>query len=316
MNRRLKHVSLLCSCVCLLALSSFAEKDKKEGKVGEFTIKGKASMDIESKKPPLAIKVDKLEPLKPSLGIEPGFIRKTPSQINEIKEVVPSMLASDHVVSSSFLNIVDKDIVAEFYPLAELKKAYDEPAKKRAKKVGRWDFKAADAQGDIFVVFEGEGLPPETVSLPRKNKKGKWIQVGNPYSGVLRYWDSQGNIHTAITDPIEFTGIVYESFEGSIINLSYQRLFASFDAKMTKKGKQLVKEASDWIKAQRGHAAVISVKVHSSDKARSNDQAKQIANMLAKELMRDKYSVSSKGLRSDLNLGFQEKVEITVTLQK
>mgnify|MGYP001591229229 FL=1 len=302
-------VCLMLGCTRLS--SAIEEKKGNEGKVGEFTIKGQSSVNVDSEKPPLSIDIDENEPLKDSLATEQELYNKNPKEIDNLKELANNKQRSSFVILPKNFEFTDETIAHEFRPLEALEALTRDKPSKAQMQMARWEFKVADATGRIYLNYSGRGLPPASVSVPTQNDEGEIIRVGNPHSGVLSYWNPEGRKHTAITESFSLPGLLQRK-EGSFsIHLSLDHIFGSKDTSLiTAPGRRLLDETIDWIKLRNATAAPMQVTVYAKTSGVGDAQAKTIAETLVASLLRPSGSIKTQGLAS--GVGLDERIEVTV----
>ncbi|MBI4369081.1 MAG: hypothetical protein HY547_02510 [Elusimicrobia bacterium] len=293
------------------------------GAIGEFVIRGESQVLLDSDKPALAATFNEMEPLKPALKtLDESQSVDMPSN-QPLDGILPEAMRSPFVIVPKRFEF-RPDVVAHRFELeSELKRVYQERNSGDAADRARWEFRVADATGWVYMQFSGKGLPPQTLDLPTSNQDGQIIRPGSPYTGVLTYRDTEGDVHTAITDSFAVSGLVEKNVNSYHLHLALKPMFEKTpealpasgpQEKLSAEGAMLIEEAADWIKARQAHLAPLKILVYAKSGDRADQYAVSISSEIRRLLMRSNESIQAKGVASESAL--DERIEIAVHLSK
>jgi hypothetical protein len=269
---------------------------QSEGSVGEFVIKGETKLSVESEKPPLDLPADASPLFETPLKTEPELLTMAPPELRDLPKPGPGPGFSPFVIIPRFQEFRADAVAADLRPRAMLARVYQEADPKRAKKAAQWELRVVESGGRTYLRFDGKGLPPETLAVPTRGSSGETIRIGHPYAAVLAYRDSYGDLHTAYSEPFTVTGLIDRDAKGASVILALGRVFRGRQSpELSEKGRELLQETADWIKAHGAAAAPVSIEVVAAKTDLARDQAAQIAKFLAKALLREPATLAASG---------------------
>ncbi|MDH5662187.1 MAG: hypothetical protein OEY92_04250, partial [Elusimicrobiota bacterium] len=248
-----------------------------------------------------------------SLKTEKEILLKKPSGWEkQPQDSLPELVKSTQVIIPFTHHIRDEKVYI-FYPLRDLQATFKEPDPKKAKELASWELIVADESGETFRKYSGRSLPPETILFDGRDKNGKVLKVGYPYSTILGYYDATGSLHTFVRNPFTISGFAHQEPEGFFISLDFKMLYRSPPILLEKHefsdfGRELLQEASDWVK-KHFFTFPINVIVYCRNKTIAEITAKEISGELARMLVRSEAEIFCQGEISEESL---ERIEIIV----
>lgn len=299
-------------CIALVGITTRAGSREK-GELPEVIIEGEEVLELKSTKPHLEIPIEQNREILESLKTEEEILLKKPSGWEkQPQDSLPELTKSTQVIIPFTHHIRDEEVCI-FYPLRDLQATFKEPDPKRAKELASWELIVADESGETFRKYSGQGLPPETILFDGRDKNGKVLKVGYPYSTILRYYDATGSLHTFVRNPFTISGFAHQEPEGFFISLDFRMLYRSPPILLEKHefsdfGGELLQEASDWIK-KHFFTFPINVIVYCRNKTIAEITAKEISGELARMLVRSGAEIFCQGEISEKSL---ERLEIIV----
>lgn len=286
MNRDRASILLLSCLLCLTTGPILAET----GTLPDVLIQAEEKRPVKREKPVLNLDLKEGAPLETVLKTEDELRLKVPSEIAQSTHFVTGISNSPHAIIPASHRIAlpeNGEPVRMFHPYEELQKVHKDPNPKAARSKARWELVIADSSGKAFKKYDGEGLPPKDLEFDGRSADGKWLQVGQVYSGVLTYKNSAGRSYTVVHRPFTLAGLAHQELGGFIISLAPGDLFVPDREfrELSSYGTEMLHEASQII--QRYHPG-LTIEVQSylnrSDKASARRAAESCARELAGRL--------------------------------
>jgi len=207
--------------------------------------------------------------ITPSEEVDREVFNPSPS-IHSLEEDTPDILASTQIFLPREREIPSGEVVR--FGL------------KCDQKIAHWELRIVDSRAKEIAVFNGEGQPPEYVSVKAQKENGEiQFRVGEPYSSVFLITDYQGNKYHFLGKAFSFDSLMYEMKEGKIISLSLKPLFEKDGTLLSSEGKQRLLEVVSLLKEYRKHPS--EIKMFTSEKPSGEQQIKELSRQLSKQLI-------------------------------
>lgn len=304
---------LKLNVVIVLLMTVTLSMAEEKGELPEVIIKGEEVLKLDSAKPKLEIPIEENSEILKTIETEEEILLKKPTGWEkQPKDALPEITKSPQVIIPR-THYIPAERVCIFHPFRDLQSIFKEPNPKMAKKSAAWKLVVVDDSGQTFREYSGKGLPPETIIFDGRDNAGTILEIGYPYSTVLRYYDAEGNLHTLVSNPFVVRGLAHQMAEGFFISLDFKSLYEFQPTVLEERtfsgfGKDLLREAAGWIK-KNYFAFPVNVIVYSKNKAIAEVTAKEISEELAGMLLRLNEEITHEGKISAKSL---EKVEIII----
>jgi len=298
----------------LLASGSALAQDK--GTLPDVLIQAEENRPLAREKPPLRLDLKEEAPLEPLLTTEEDLGSRIPSEILLSTHFAAGISNSSNVAVPARGWIVlpwKGEPVRTFYPEAELKKIFRETNAKAARVKASWELVVSDSEGKVFRKYTGRGMPPERLEFDGKSEEGKWLSVGQVYTGVVIYRDSGGHAHTAMDSPFSLAGLSLQKDNGFVVSLATRLMFdpESNFSKLAPHGVSLLRDAAQII--QRHHPGLgveVAAYLNSSDASRAAAAARACADELAKRLLLPAKAIPGNGYPGTQDI--EERIDILI----
>ncbi len=262
MSRRMRprrHAPAAFAAVAALAAfaaaaASAQDQQAGKGSLPDVTIEAKEKKIIDRDKPPFEMNLKENSPLKSFLKVGKDVRYRLPEEIVRSMRYTTGLSTSPYALTPSTHWIFwawKGEPAHTFHPLRDLAQAYGGKNPPREKSSGSvkpsWEFDVVDSVGNVFRKYSGDGLPPQDLAFDGRSIDGKWIDVGQSYSGVVNYWDSGGRPHTAAGRPFALAGMGLTDSSGFILKLALRPMFDHGDLmapRLSRFGRQLLAEAA------------------------------------------------------------------------
>ena len=231
---------------------------------------------VEKMSPQTPFWIDKIN--TPSKELDRKVLNPYPS-IHSPEKDTPHILASTQILTPGEREIPSGEVVR--FGL------------KCDQKIANWELRIVDSSGREIAIFNGEGQPPEYISMKTTKEDGKvQFKVGEPYSSVFILTDYQGNQHHFLGKAFSFDSLMYEVKEGKVISLSLKSLFERDGTILSPEGKERLLEVASVMKRHPNHS--LEVKMLTHDKSLGEQQIKELSSYLSKQLILPEGSVSTR----------------------
>ncbi|MFH1618812.1 MAG: hypothetical protein ABIG11_02810 [bacterium] len=287
---------------------------QEKGQLPDVLIQAEGKRPLTSEKPVLNLDLKEESPLESVLRTEDEVRFKIPSDIIQSTHFVTGIARSPYVAVPSSNRIVlawKGEPARIFYPRKELSKIYEEKQSRKAKSKAAWQMVVVDTAGKIFKKFEGQGLPPDTLIFEGRSDDGKWLSVGQVYTGVLTYRDPNGRSHTAMDRPFAVAGLSIQAPQGFVINLAARMMFNAEKGNLSAYGKSLIRETAGII--QRYHPGLnieATAYLNRSDAQWVRSAAESCDRELSARLLLPEKAVAARSKPGTRDI--EERLEVTV----
>ncbi len=311
--------SLALCCLPLLARDARAQA--AQGALPDVTIEAKEKKIIDRNKPAFEMSLKENSPLKPFLKVGKDVRYRLPDEIVRSMRYTTGLSTSPYALAPSTHWIFwawKNEPARTFHPLRDLAQAYGgkNPPRETGSRGAKpsWEFDVVDSAGSVFRKYSGEGLPPEEIAFDGRSSEGKWIDVGQSYSGVVNYWDSAGRPHTAAGSPFAVAGMGLKDSSGFILKLALRPMFDrgnQASPKLSKFGRGLLREAAGIIQRfYPGYNFEVGAYSLDSDPRTVGDFSRLCAKALASRLLVPSEKVLARSFPGTPDL--KERIEILV----
>ncbi len=292
-----------------------------QGALPDVTIEAKEKKIIDRNKPAFEMSLKENSPLKPFLKVGKDVRYRLPDEIVRSMRYTTGLSTSPYALAPSTHWIFwawKNEPAHTFHPLRDLAQAYggkNPPREKGARGAKpSWELDVVDSAGGVFRKYSGDGLPPEDIAFDGRSSEGKWIDVGQSYSGVVNYWDSAGRPHTAAGSPFAIAGMGLKDPSGFILKLALRPMFDhgnQASPKLSKFGRALLREAAGIIQRfYPGYNFEVGAYSLDSDQQTVGDFSRLCAKALASRLLVPSGQVLARSFPGTPDL--KERIEILV----
>lgn len=305
---------IILSALSALACAGAGAQDS--GTLPDVLIQAEEKRPLTREKPPLNLNLKEEAPLESLLKTEDDLSSRIPSEIALSTHFAAGISNSANVAVPSRGWIIlpwKGEPVRVFYPKAELEKIFREPDPKAARSKATWELVVSDSEGKIFRKFRGEGIPPVRLDFDGKSEEGKWLNVGQVYTGVITYRGPTGHTHTAMDAPFSLAGISLQKSSGFAVSLAPRSMFEAEKkfSRLSPHGASLLKDAAQIIQRYHpGLALEVAAYLSSSDDSQASSAARTCADELAKRLLLPAKTVSAKGYPGAPDI--EERIDILI----
>lgn len=240
---------------------------------------------LKAHKPPLNIKVDPFESIRPSLEPDQALLLAESPLAVIWRRTHPEFLQNDRVVKPYLTTFSERPGVV-FGPRQELEEVLQRKINDKESRGYQWSLTIADEEGKVFQHYEGSSSPPEELIWTGQNEQGDWMQAGSAYSPVYMFTDPGGTPSTKVGKPMRFKGIVHQERTGLHVSLDSAMMFGQTKAReeVQAEGMKLLRSAADLIK-RRYTGIPIRVECYAQTKPLAERQCGGIERYLSSELM-------------------------------
>ncbi len=252
----------------------------------EVLIKGENDDRLKTARPPLTVKADSFEILRPSLGADKALFLFESGDFSGQPRSYPDRLFSTEMVQPWRAGFNDKTVIA-FYPLKKFEAAFGKDYAEKTGKESHWALSITDEEGKLFYKYSGTGLPPENINWTGENDRHEWLSAGRSYAPVYVFTDAKGLSKTIMDEVVKFTALVYQKPGTLIISLDSVSLFGPDKSSRTigkPQGEDLLSATADLIK-RRFYGLPIKVSAYARTADLAGIQSGLIQNFLKDELM-------------------------------
>jgi hypothetical protein len=246
--------------------------------VEDVTVKANLNLQIESKKEPMIIDIDKDKILDNMLSLDDELLQKSPLILLDPSFSVPDIVFSFNVISPFGI-----DILPQPFLNFEIKTSQNF-------KVDEWAVIFSDSKGDLFSAIKGAKTIPQYIAWDGISSITKHILTpGQWYSYILRVRGNDNNIRTINGEPFNIKGYQLNNDDYKNVTISLEEIFDlnTETTDIKKNSENLLREVLDILKEFYDKDIVIVV----YDK--NTDIAQKRANVLKDYFKTHMYIASS-----------------------
>lgn len=279
------------------------------GMPAEVVIKGSGAK-LTDTKPPLQIKVDPFETIRPELKPDQNLLLAVSPLTVSWRRTHPEFLMNDRVIQPWRTTFSQRSGIS-FKVREQLESLLGSRADPKELRKWGWSLTIADEEGRVFHHYEGSGDPPAELIWSGQNDQNEWVHAGRSYSAIYTFTSPDGSPRTRVGAPLLFRGIVHQEDSGLHISMDSSVLFGtnkSGQELAEGAGQDLLRSAADLIK-RRFPAIPIAVRVYANTPELGQAQAKAVQDFLLRELMVPTRNISADSARAPFS---DQRVEVVL----
>lgn len=277
----------------------------------EVVIKGQEmGPKIGAMKPPLSIRIDPFESIRPSLEPDRNLFLAQSRLTVGWRHTHPDFLANPRVIEA-WRSVFGGRSGILFDLRRELQAVLPNPISDRELKRFQWSLTIADEEGRVYQQYEGSRSAPKELFWNGQNNQGLWIQPGYTYSPVYKFVDSSGSPYTRMGKPIQVSSIARQEPSGLAIGLDSAILFGLEKRLSVLKepaGRSLLRDTADYIKRNYTDVSLL-IRVFAASKDLADAQGEVVQSYLSQELMLPPQGIS---VQADSAPFREQRVEVVV----
>ncbi len=261
-------------------------------------------------KPPLSIKVDDFETVRPELKPDESLLLAVSPLTVSWRRTHPEFLMDDRVIQP-WRSTFSQRAGISFRVREQLRSLLGGKVDRKELDQWGWSLTIADEEGRVFHHYAGSDDAPEELLWSGQNDQGEWVRAGRSYSAVYTFTSPDGSPRTRVANPLLFKGIVHQEDTGLHISLDSAILFGvnkNGQSPQAGPGADLLRSAADLVK-RRFSGIPIAVRVFANTKELGDVQAAAVQQSLLRELMVPARNVSTDAARAPFS---DQRVEIVL----